>query len=255
MSSYESPYGAEGRVSSIPGGSVYARAALMANNMYQKRLADLTKQRQQTMITAGYQGNIDPKTGLITGLQVDPNAKYGQLQMLNRSQGNQMYDVIGGNLERGLGAGGGLAAQQMSNARFGWGQQDADFARGFQDTLAGFDRSQQDYLYERDRSLYEAELQAAQFAQQSGDFTDVGYDDGGGGPGGGDPGGGGPSTMWGLPPGVTVPPLNIGGRARPPAGAAGFGGGLGGALIANQQNKKKKKPLLGASGGAIFKPM
>lgn len=253
MSSYESPYGAEGKVSSIPGGSVYARAALMANNMYQKRLADLTKQRQQTMITAGYRGNIDPKTGLIGGLQVDPNAKYGQLQMLNRSQGNQMYDVVGSNLERGLGAGGGLAAQQMSNARFGWGQQDADFARGFQDTLSGFDRSQQDYLYERDRALYEAELQAAQFAQQNGDFTDVG-DDWGNDPGSGDPSGGNPSTTWGLPPGVTMPPLNIGGRARPPAGAAGFGGGLGGALIANNQNKKKK-PLLGASGGAIFKPL
>lgn len=173
---YTSPYGAEG-TTKIPGGSQYARAALLANQQYKQRLSDLNRQRQQTMISSGYTGNIDPTTGLLKDFRVDPTSKYGGYQLLNRGQYQQGQEVTAQNIDRGLGTGGGLAAQNLGNARFEWGRQDADFARGIQDQFSAFDRTQMDYMFDRDQALYNAELQAAQSAIGAGDY---------GSPGGGD---------------------------------------------------------------------
>lgn len=174
---YTSPYGAAG-TTNIPGGSQYARAALLANQQYKQRLADLNKQRQQSMITAGYTGDIDPESGLLKNFRVDPTSKFGGFQLLNRAQAQQGEDVRGQNIERGLGTGGGLAAQNRANARFDWARQDTDFARGVQDQFSAFDRTQMDWLFERDQALYNAELQAAQSAIGAGDYGDYGGDPG-----------------------------------------------------------------------------
>lgn len=196
---YTSPYGAEG-TTQIPGGSQYARAALLANQQYKQRLSDLNRQRQQTMISSGYTGEIDPTTGLLKNFGVDPTSKYGGYQLLNRGQYQQGEEVYAQNIERGLGTGGGLAAQNLGNARFDWGRQDADFARGVQDQFSAFDRTQMDYMFDRDQALYNAELQAAQDAIGAGDY---------GSPGGGDDG------YSGDDPSGAQDPAESGGNAAP----------------------------------------
>jgi len=179
-------------VSSIPGTGVYARAAEMAKTRYQQRVADLNQQRQRTFGEYGYAGNINDD-GLVENLRVDPTAKYGKLQLLNRAQAMQGQEVLGDNIERGLGTGGGLASQRMNDARFGWGDQDSQLGRSLDDMLAGYTRTQQDSRYEYDQALWQAQLEAAQAAQQGGDYGYAGGgDDGGDYPDDGYPGDGSP---------------------------------------------------------------
>lgn len=249
---YTSPYGAEG-TTTIPGGSQYARAALLANQQYKQRLSDLNRQRQQTMISSGYTGEIDPTTGLLKNFGVDPTSKYGGYQLLNRGQYQQGEEVRAQNIDRGLGTGGGLAAQNLGNARFDWGRQDADFARGIQDQFSAFDRTQMDYMFDRDQALYNAELQAAQSAIGAGDYGSPGggdyYDDD---PSGAqDPAGPGGNAAPLLPAGVvrravrkTFAPKKKAPARRPVVATQRWAGGK----VANVVNKapaKKKKPVPG----------
>lgn len=163
----------------IPGASVYAQAVNLAKQRYQTRLADLNKQRQSTMRTAGFQADIDPETGLIKNMRTDPYNQYGQYQQLNRAQALQGIEVEGQNISRGLGARrGGLGAQSMADARYGWGQQDAAFGANLADMLAGFDRTQAEEKYGYDQALWQAQQLAAQSAIAAGDYgaPDDGYD-------------------------------------------------------------------------------
>lgn len=158
MSAYET---------SIPGGSIYAGAALLAKTAYQKSLARLNQQRGDTIRNAGFRADIDPETGLVKGLGVDQTNMYGDFQQLNRQQAMQDESVRNAAQERGLGAKGGLAAQMRSNVRYGFGAQDAKFGTDFQGALAGFDDAQMQAGQNRDAALYEAQLAAAREAQQN----------------------------------------------------------------------------------------
>lgn len=154
----------------IPGASVYATAVEMAKARYQTRLADLNKQRQSTLRTAGFTGTVDPTTGLVKNQRVDPYNQYGQYQQLNRAQALQGQEIVGQNIARRLGAGGGLAAQNLNNARYDWGQQDSSFGANLLDQLGAFDRQQQDELYQYNQALYESQQKAAQSAISAGDY-------------------------------------------------------------------------------------
>jgi hypothetical protein len=163
----------------IPGASVYGQAVALAKQRYQTRLADINKQRQSTMRTAGFQGDIDPETGLVKNMRIDPYNQYGQYQQLNRAQALQGIEVEGQNISRGLGARrGGLGAQSMADARYGWGQQDAAFGANLADMLAGFDRMQAEEKYGYDQALWQAQQLAAQSAIAAEDYgaPDDGYD-------------------------------------------------------------------------------
>jgi hypothetical protein len=156
----------------------------MAKTRYQQRVADINSRRKSTFLTSGYRGDINPETGLVSGLKVDPFNQYGQFQLLNRAQALEGQQVDAANLERGLGsaAKGGLAAQNLGSARFGWGQQDASFGQGLVSQLGAFDTEQQGAKYEYDQALWQAEQLAAQQAIDGGDYYPYG-DPGSDGPG------------------------------------------------------------------------
>lgn len=166
MSAYASP---------IPGASIYAGASLLAKTAYQKSLARINQQRGTTIRNAGFTSKIDPETGMVSGLAVDPNNKYGQFQQLNRNQAQQDESVRWQAQDRGLGTGGGLAAQMRNNVRYDFGKQDSDFATGLQQTLSGYTDQQTQAAQDRNSALYQAELAAAQAAQQNGDWSPTDY--------------------------------------------------------------------------------
>jgi len=160
---------------SIPGASVYGGAALLAKTAYQKSLARLNDQRGTRLYQAGFEGNINAETGVIDNVRASQTNKYGEFQQLNRNQAMQDESLRNQGIERGLGTGGGLAAQQRSNARYGYGMQDAAFGRSLTGDLAGFQDQQTGAAQDRDAALYQAELAAAQAAQQNGDWSPTNY--------------------------------------------------------------------------------
>lgn len=159
----------------IPGASVYGQAVALAKKRYESRLADLNKQRQQTMRQAGFLGDINPETGLITNMRTDPYNKYGHFQQLNRAQALRHDELLGQNLARGLSSRGGLGAQNLGNLRYDFGKEDAEFGANLTDMLGAFDRQQQDEKYAYDEALFRAQLEAAQSAIAAGDY---GYPEG-----------------------------------------------------------------------------
>lgn len=166
MSAYET---------TIPGASVYGGAALLAKTAYQKSLARLNQQRGTTIRNAGFRADIDPTTGMVKGLGVDQTNMYGDFQQLNRQQAQQDESVRWGAQERGLGTGGGLAAQMRSGVRYGFGAQDAKFGMDLQGALSGYSDQQVQMGQTRDAALYEAELAAAREAQQNQDWSPTDY--------------------------------------------------------------------------------
>lgn len=164
----------------IPGASIYGQAVALAKKRYQTRLADINKQRQNILRESGFLADIDPESGLTTNLRTDPYNQYGGFQMLNRTQAMRHDEALGENISRGLGSRGGLGAQNLSNLRFDFGREDAEFGSNLADALWGLTRQQQDEKYAYDRALYEAQLAAAQSAIEAGDYGsyggDYGYD-------------------------------------------------------------------------------
>lgn len=193
----------------IPGSSIYAGAALLAKTAYQKALARLNEQRGTTIRQAGFKANINPETGLVEGLGVDQSSMYGDFQQLNRQQAQQDEQSRYAAQERGLGAGGGLAAQLRNNVRYGFGKQDADFGTGLQSTLAGYADQQVQAGQSRDAALYEAQLAAAREAQQNALWSPTDYGDMET-PVYGDPGPTGGTGVTGVKAGGAVPGVNYG---------------------------------------------
>lgn len=160
----------------IPGASVYGSAVELAKKRYQTRLADLNKQRQTTMRQAGFAGDINAETGLISNQRVDPYNPYGQYQQLNRAQSQRYDEMVGQNIGRGLGSRGGLGAQNLSNLRYDFGKEDANFGTTLSDMLATFTRQQEDERFSYDEALWQAQQAAAQSAMAAGDFGAPGHD-------------------------------------------------------------------------------
>lgn len=158
----------------IPGTSVYGQAVAMAKKRYQTRLADINKQRQQTLRQAGFLADIDPETGLTSNLRTDPYNLYGGFQLLNRAQAQRHDELLGQNVARGIGSRGGLGAQALTDLRFGFGKEDADFGSNLTEALGTFTRQQQEEKYALDQAIYEAQLAAAQAAIEAGDYGDYG---------------------------------------------------------------------------------
>lgn len=162
MSTYSTP---------IPGVPQYGQAALAAKTAYQNTLARINSRRQSVLRQSGFAGDIDGTTGTVKNMRVDGSNPYGALQMLNRSQAMRDEQARWAGIERGLGAGGGLAAQLRNQERFEFGREDSDFAQSLLDSLSGLQDEQTQAAFDRDQSLYQAELEAARFAIQNGDFN------------------------------------------------------------------------------------
>ena len=177
MSTYSTP---------IPGVPQYGQAALAARTAYGSALARINQRRGSLLRSSGFAGDIDSESGVVRNVRLDGANKFGALQQLNRSQAMRDESARWAGIERGLGAGGGLAAQMRSHERYDFGRQDADLAQSLLESLSGLQDEQTQAAYGRDRALYEAELEAARMAIQAGDFNPTDFDpsgDGGSGVG------------------------------------------------------------------------
>lgn len=155
----------------VPGVPQYGQAALAAKTAYQNTLARINQRRQGLLRSSGFAGDIDGETGVLTNMRVDGSSRYGALQQLNRSQAMRDEAVRGAGIERGLGAGGGLAAQIRNQERFDFGQEDANLAQSLLEGLSGIQDEQNQATYARDAALYQAELEAARYAIQNEAFN------------------------------------------------------------------------------------
>jgi hypothetical protein len=159
----------------IPGVPQYGQAALAAKTAYQNALARLNQRRGSLLRQSGFAGDIDSESGVVKNVRVDGSSIYGGFQQLNRNQAQRDEAARFQGVERGLGAGGGLAAQFRNQERFEFGREDADFATQLTQSLAGLQDEQTQAAYGRDRALYEAELEAARMAIQNGDFNQADF--------------------------------------------------------------------------------
>lgn len=161
--------------SPIPG-TGYASAAATANAAYQQALAQINGQRQQAMQSFGYRGTIDPTTGQLTDMQVDPNNPYGQYQQMLGQGATDQAGVRSAAAARGLGSvtgarGGGLAAQDLAAAKLAFGGQSAALGQNLMSTLSGLTTQQNDAQNTMNNALWQAEQDAASKAIQDQAFN------------------------------------------------------------------------------------
>ena len=154
----------------------YASAAAMANTAYQNALASINNQRQQALQTFGYTGTIDPTTGQLTNMAVDPHNPFGQYQQMLGQGAADQQAVRAASMARGLGAvtgarGGGLAAQGLTNAKLAFGGQSAALGENLMGTLGNLTGQQQQAQDTMNNALWQAELASAQGAIQGQDFN------------------------------------------------------------------------------------
>jgi hypothetical protein len=193
MATYDTP---------IPGVAAYSQTALLAKKAYQEALARINQQRSGTLRTHGYRGDIDPETGVLSNVSVDPNNPYGALQEtlgMNADEAQAGEDEM---TARGIS--GGLARQQESRLQHGFGRRKAQLGTGLLSLLGGLQDNQNQAKYAHDSALYEAELEAARNAISNNEFN--------------------PAAVTGESPGYGDDPENPGTPGREiPAGRPGHG--------------------------------
>lgn len=147
----------------------YATAAATANAAYQQALSSINSQRQQALQTFGYTGQIDPTTGQLTNMSVDANNPFGQYQQMLGQGAADQRTVLANSMARGLGAvegarGGGLAAQDLTNAKLAFGANSANLGESLMNTLGGLTDQQNQAQDSMNNALWNAELASAQNA-------------------------------------------------------------------------------------------
>ena len=175
--------------------SDYVQAAALANTAYQQALAQINSNRQSALQQFGYTGTIDPTTGTLTNMQVDPNNPYGEFQQMLSTHAQDQRQAESAAMQRGLGAatgprGGGLAAQGLTADHLAFGADSANLGEQLTNTLAGLQSQQTDAQDTMNNALYQAELEATAAAIQNqafdpADFSSIDTS----GSGGGDPSG------------------------------------------------------------------
>jgi len=160
--------------SPIPGADIYAQSAASATKAYQNTLARLNQQRVGTLQQYGYQGTVDPTSGTITGMHVDPMNQYGNLQSMLRTQAQQSEADKYAAEDRGLI--GGLANQAQSADKYNFGQQSAQLGQSLTDAISGYQDQQNQAAYARDQALADAEMQQLMLALQGGNFDTPNFD-------------------------------------------------------------------------------
>jgi hypothetical protein len=168
--------------SPIPGSPIplstgdYATSAAMANAAYNQALSAINGQRQSALQSFGYAGTIDPATGQLTDMHVDPNNPYGQFQQMLGQGAADQQAVQAADMSRGIGPafgprGGGLAAQGLTNAKLAFGANSANLGQSLMGTLGDLSNQQQGAQDTMNNALWQAELASAQNAIQGQDFN------------------------------------------------------------------------------------
>lgn len=158
----------------IPGIDVYGPAATLANNAYAKALLQLNQNRLGTLTNYGYRGDINPDTGIVGNIRVDPSAMYGQLQQMLHNQAIEDRNAEFGVQDRGLT--GGLAHQASSELHYAHGAQDTRLGTSLLGQLSDFQTQQQSADEARNNALWQAEqaqLGSDLQAKQNATITDL----------------------------------------------------------------------------------
>jgi hypothetical protein len=155
------------------GANGYADQSLAANTAYKNTLARINQKRLATLRGAGYVGDIDPSSGVLSNLRVDGTNAYGGLQQMLRSQAGDFRTAQDDAEARGLH--GGLAHKADSELKYQHGGQAMTFGQGLTDALGGFQDEQNQAAYSRDGSLAQAEQAAAEAAIQGQQFNPGDY--------------------------------------------------------------------------------
>lgn len=153
----------------IPGADTYATAALGAKTAYQNTLARINAKRSDTLRQYGYLGDIDPNTGVVNNVRVDPYNQYGGLQQMLRSNADAGQQAQFASEERGLH--GGLAHKALSDVHYDLGNASQQLGTAFAGALGGYQDDQNSAAYQRDQALYQAELDSARLAIENQQFN------------------------------------------------------------------------------------
>ena len=167
----------------VPGVAEYGQSALAAKTAYENMLARLTQRRRQTLHQYGYNGDVDPTSGVITNIRVDPFNQYGGLQEMLNQQSAEDDQAAYAAQDRGLH--GGLAHKAVTALRHSHGGQSAALGSELLGTLGDYQDQQDQAKYEMDAALWQAEQAAARAAIENQQFSpanptgdgegDVGY--------------------------------------------------------------------------------
>lgn len=149
----------------IPAADSYASADVLATNAYNKALSQINSNRLSTLTNYGYTGTVDPSTGVLGGVRIDPNSIYGQAQQLFHNQANEDKNAEFAAEDRGLF--GGLAHQAASELRYQHGAQRTALGGALQSSLSGLDTQQQQAAEARDNALWQAQQTALQNEMQN----------------------------------------------------------------------------------------
>jgi hypothetical protein len=159
----------------IPGATGEVNATLLAKTAYQNTLARINRSRGQTLQQYGYKGSVDPVTGVITNVGVDPYNQYGDFQSMLRNQAGQLQQADYAAQDRGLH--GGLANKVQGDLHYGFGQQSAQLGQNFSNQLTDFQDQQSQAKYDYDMALWQQQQQDAANAIANGDFSPAPYPD------------------------------------------------------------------------------
>ena len=153
----------------IPGAAQYLQDNLNAKQAYQNALAKINQQRQNTLLQYGYQGTVDPKTGVISKVGVNPNAPYGLYQQMLRGGAQQGYQQQWGLQDRGVA--GGLANQVNRTLGYQFGQDSAKLGQDLSGQLFSLQDQQDQAKYQYDQTLAMEEAMAAMNATNNSDYN------------------------------------------------------------------------------------
>lgn len=146
----------------IPGSALQAQANLAATTAYQNALAQINQRRTGLLRSYGYQGTIDPNSGTVTNLKVDPLNPYGAYQQLLHSSASASQQAR--DTAEGRGLHGGLANQLARQVQYEHGAASSQLGQALTDALSGFQEEQLGAAQARDAALYQAQLDAARQA-------------------------------------------------------------------------------------------
>lgn len=146
----------------IPGVAQYSQLIGLAQNYYKQAVATYNLQRQNLLQQYGYTGKIDPATGLLTHMGVDPTNPYGLYQQTLKGAGQQQMGTREAFADRGIR--GGLEHAAETQNKFGFGQATTQLANSLQDSLLGLQTQQNQAKYQEQNSIVQAQLQALQQA-------------------------------------------------------------------------------------------
>lgn len=156
--------------STIPGATTYAQAALAAKTAYQKALAGINNQRTSALQQYGYLADIDPTSGTVTNMRVDPNNPYGLFQEMLSQHASAQQQAKAAAAARGLGHGG-LAAQGITADHQSFGADSSQLGQNLMAQLEGFQEQQGQAQDTMNDALYQAQLVAAENAAAAGNWS------------------------------------------------------------------------------------